>query len=436
MGAMRHHVLFSLLSLASLGVACAMQTSHRASDILRSQLADDWKYWMTQYPEMATAFGFPGQNARWTDYSQALVDERTRYLKKSLERLSTIDPAQLAAADQVNYNLYRDLVETAVKGLDFHNDAVPIRGVIPHNLLMPINQLEGIQQDIPHVLALMPASTREDYENIISRLQKVGSLVDQTIALMEQGLALNMTPPKITLRDVPGQLEAQIVADPLKSPMLAAFTAWPAAIAEADRAPLAKRATDQYQQSVAPAFRKLHDFLTTRYLPACRETTGVNGLPNGAAMYAYNVGWHTTTHKSPEEIHEIGLAEVQRIRAAMDDILAFAELERFARLKLQHFSSGMTARLAYAVAFHAVQDVLILDEIFAVGDARFRARCQDRYQALIAAGHTVLLVTHDRGFVGFCNRVLLLEGGRIVMEDTPEQIWKEHLRLLEEPAPR
>ncbi|PYR24423.1 MAG: hypothetical protein DMF92_22730, partial [Acidobacteria bacterium] len=127
---MRHHVLFSILSLASLGVACAMQTSHRASDILRSQLADDWKYWMTQYPEMATAFGFPGQNARWTDYSQALVDERTRYLKKSLERLSTIDPAQLAAADQVNYNLYRDLVETAVKGLDFHNDAVPIRGVI------------------------------------------------------------------------------------------------------------------------------------------------------------------------------------------------------------------------------------------------------------------------------------------------------------------
>ena len=352
---MRHQWLLSLLSVASLGVACAMQTSHRASDILRSQLADDWKYWMTQYPELATAFGFPGQNARWTDYSQALVDERTRYLKKSLERLSTIDPAQLAAADQVNYNLYRDLVETAVKGLDFHNDAVPIRGVIPHNLLMPINQLEGIQQDIPHVLALMPASTREDYENIISRLQKVGSLVDQTIALMEQGLALNMTPPKITLRDVPGQLEAQIVADPLKSPMLAAFTAWPAAIAEADRAPLAKRATDQYQQSVAPAFRKLHDFLTTRYLPACRETTGVNGLPNGAAMYAYNVGWHTTTHKSPEEIHEIGLAEVQRIRAAMDEVMAasgskrsYADFVKFLRTSPQfYFKDAASLLTAY-----------------------------------------------------------------------------------------
>ena len=341
---MRHHLFLSLLSVASLGVACAMQTSHRAADALRSQLADDWKYWMTQYPELATSFGYPGQNARWTDYSQAVVDARARYLKKSLEQLSTIDSVQLGAGDQVNYNLYRDLVETAVNGLDFHNDAVPIRGVIPHNLLMPINQLEGIQQDIPHVLALMPASTREDYENIISRLQKVGSLVDQTIALMEQGLALNMTPPKITLRDVPGQLEAQIVADPLKSPMLAAFTAWPAAIAEADRAILAKRATDQYQQSVAPAFRKLHDFLTTRYLPACRETTGVNGLPNGVAMYTYNVGWHTTTHKSPEEIHEIGLAEVKRLRAAMDEVMAgsgfkgrYADFVKFLRTSPQFY---------------------------------------------------------------------------------------------------
>jgi uncharacterized protein (DUF885 family) len=352
---MRHHLLLSLLPVASLGVACAMQTSHRAADVLRSQLADDWKYWMTQYPELATSFGYPGQNARWTDYSQADVEARARYLKKSLEQLSSIDPAQLGAGDQVDYNLYRDLVETAVKGLDFHNDAVPIRGVIPHNLLMPINQLEGIQQDIPHVLALMPASTLEDYENIISRLQKVGPLVDQTIALMEQGLALNMTPPKITLRDVPGQLEAQIVADPLKSPMLAAFTTWPAAIAEADRATLVKRAADQYQQSVAPAFRKLHDFLTTRYLTACRETTGVNTLPNGAAMYAYNVGWHTTTRKSPEEIHEIGLAEVKRIRAAMDKVMvasgfkgSYADFVKFLRTSPQfYFKDAASLLVAY-----------------------------------------------------------------------------------------
>ena len=83
----------------------------------------------------------------------------------------------------------------------------------------------------------------------------------------------------------------------------------------------------------------------------------------------------------------------------MDEILAFAELERFANLKLKHYSSGMASRLGYAVAFEAVREVLVLDEIFAVGDAGFKARCEARYRELHAAGHTVVLVEPcaDRG---------------------------------------
>src|SRR2546430_13430459 len=81
---------------------------------------------------------------------------------------------------------------------------------------------------------------------------------------------------------------------------------------------------------------------------------------------------------------------LQQIRQSMDEILAFAELERFANLKLMHYSSGMSARLGYAVAFQAVREVLGLDEIFAVGDAGFRERCEERYQQLRSAGHTVI----------------------------------------------
>ena len=79
---------------------------------------------------------------------------------------------------------------------------------------------------------------------------------------------------------------------------------------------------------------------------------------------------------------------LREIRRSMDEILAFAELERFANLKLKHYSSGMSSRLAYAVAFQAVREVLVLDEIFAVGDAGFRARCEARYRELRALGHT------------------------------------------------
>ena len=144
---------------------------------------------MAQYPETATAVGYPGQNARWTDYSQAAIDARAAHLRSSVQRIAKVDRARLDADDQISYDLYRELLETAAQGLDFHNDAMPIRGVVPHNLRMPMNQLEGVQQDVPNAIAQMPTATRADYENIIARLEAVGPLVDQTIALMEQGLA-------------------------------------------------------------------------------------------------------------------------------------------------------------------------------------------------------------------------------------------------------
>jgi uncharacterized protein (DUF885 family) len=281
---------------------------------------------MTQYPEFATIAGYPGQNARWTDYSQTAIDARTAYLRTSLERLSATARDRLAPDQQLNYDLYRDLLQTAVEGLQFHNDAIPFRSVIPHNLMMPVNQLEGIQQDIPRVIGAMPAATREDYENIVSRLQGIGPLVEQTIALMERGLAAGMTPPSIAVRELPGQVAGQIVADPRQSPMLAAFSQWPATVAEGDRSGLEARATAAYEESARPAFQKLHDFLVTRYLPACRQTTDASSLPNGATLYAYNVRWHTTTSLTPRLIHDIGQSEVKRIRTEMDKVISSSGL--------------------------------------------------------------------------------------------------------------
>jgi ABC-type polysaccharide/polyol phosphate transport system ATPase subunit len=122
------------------------------------------------------------------------------------------------------------------------------------------------------------------------------------------------------------------------------------------------------------------------------------------------------------------------IRERMDAVLAFAELERFAHLKLKHYSSGMAARLGYAVAFEAVRELLVLDEIFAVGDAGFRAKCEARYRELRAAGHTVLLVSPAVPIVTeFCTRVLLIEGGRVVEEGSPSDIAQRYVDLLVSP---
>jgi ABC-type polysaccharide/polyol phosphate transport system ATPase subunit len=124
----------------------------------------------------------------------------------------------------------------------------------------------------------------------------------------------------------------------------------------------------------------------------------------------------------------LSLREVHR---ELDEILQFAELERFARLKLQHFSSGMVARLAYSVAFKAVRDILLLDEIFAVGDAGFRARCEERYRELAAAGHTVLLVSHDPNVVTeLCDRALLIDGGGLVMDGPAPEVAQAYLQMM------
>jgi ABC-2 type transport system ATP-binding protein len=122
---------------------------------------------------------------------------------------------------------------------------------------------------------------------------------------------------------------------------------------------------------------------------------------------------------------------LREIRRSVDEVLAFAEVERFAHLKLAHYSSGMASRLAYAVAFRAVREVLVLDEIFAVGDAGFRQRCEERYRQLHAGGHTMLLVSHDPRIISaFCTRALLLDGGRIVMDGPASDVAERYVSML------
>jgi ABC-type polysaccharide/polyol phosphate transport system ATPase subunit len=126
---------------------------------------------------------------------------------------------------------------------------------------------------------------------------------------------------------------------------------------------------------------------------------------------------------------------LRQIRRGMDEILAFAELERFANLKLAHYSSGMSARLGYAVAFQAVREVLILDEIFSVGDAGFRERCEERYRELRSAGHAVIMVSHDPRIIStFCDRAVLLDGGRIVMDGNASDVADRYVSMLVRPS--
>ena len=154
------------------------------------------------------------------------------------------------------------------------------------------------------------------------------------------------------------------------------------------------------------------------------------------AILELGVGWNPELD-AIDNIFLLGSAmgmTLREIRVGIDEILSFAELERFANLKVGHYSSGMASRLAYAVAFKAVREILILDEIFAVGDASFRARCEERYRALRAAGHTIIIVSHSPQVTGeFCDRAILIEAGRVWSEGPANAIADEYLSLLAQP---
>jgi uncharacterized protein (DUF885 family) len=307
---------------SSTGDSRATPAQAEATRKFRSYLDADWKRWMQEYPEIATLVGYPGQNNRWTDDSPAGIDRRKKHLAESFVELKALLREALPASEQLHYDLYQQLLATSEEGLQYGDDPFPFRFVVPRSLWMPINQMEGIQQDAASTLENTPHQSVADYEIIVQRLRALPASVQQQIALLQAGLAKGYTPPRIALRDVPKQIADLIPADPMASALLQTFTEFPAAFPEAERVRLIDEAKETYTANVAPAFQKLHDYFASTYLPACRENIAATSLPNGAAAYAFQVGWQTTTNLTPQQIHEIGLSEVRRIRAEMDKVIA------------------------------------------------------------------------------------------------------------------
>jgi len=288
----------------------------------RAYLDADWKRWMEEYPDVATQVGYPGQDARWTDDSPAGIERRKKHLFESIGQVKQIHRDALPDGEKLNFDLYSQLLETSEEGLKYGDDPLPFRFVVPRSLWMPMNQMEGIQQGAADALESTPHHSVAEYEIILERMKALPASVDQQIDLLKEGLKRGYTPPKITMRDVPKQIADLIPTDPMASALLQPFTEFPAAFSDADKSRLTDQAKKIYTSSLAPAFQRLHDYVATTYVPACRDNIAATSLSNGAAAYAFHVHWQTTTDLTPAQIHEIGLSEVKRIRAEMDKIIA------------------------------------------------------------------------------------------------------------------
>lgn len=300
-------VCATLFSIIFLNVPLAAAQS--PSESFHKLLDEEWAWQLREFPEFATYTGAPDGNDRWTDMSREAIEARKTHARETLDRVRAIDRAALDPADRINYDLFRKDLEETVESFRFPDE------------LLPVNQLSGVQQDLAQTLSNAPARTVKDYENLIARIEAAGNRIDQETALMQWGLELSLTPPAISIRDVPDQVQAQIVNDPLQSPMLVPFTDIPDSIPAADRDRLTATAQKAYTEHARPAFQRMHTFLVNDYLPKAREAIGLGALPNGDAWYAFNARVTTTTTLTPQQIHELGLSEVKRIRAEMDKVI-------------------------------------------------------------------------------------------------------------------
>lgn len=293
---------------------------------------EEWIYQLETFPEFATSVGYPGQNHRWTDYSFEALEAHERHQRQLLEKLRTIERGSLSERDRLNYDLFRRDLELEIEGQQFPSE------------LLPITQMRGIQQGAVNTLTRMPIRTAKDYKDILARIRGIEDWVDQTIALLRRGLEEGVTPPKITLRDVPNQFTSLSRGVLENNPLWTPFEDLPETISPPDRERILEEGRRAIRQHAAPAFKTLDMFFASEYLPDTTESIAATDRPDGEDWYAYLVRVMTTTNMTPKEIHELGLSEVKRIRAEMDRVIeesgfegSFEEFTEFLRTDPQFY---------------------------------------------------------------------------------------------------
>jgi len=243
------------------------------------------------------------------EYQAATTALESRYR----DAVAAIDPATLDQGAQLTREMFL-----------YNRDRALERYRYP-NRLLPISQFDGGMSTYIAIFgaggSAQPFASVADHDRWLSRARKYPQWVDGAIAAMREGMAKGVVHPRVVMAKVIPQLEALIAPDEESSvffgPVALISADWPAA--ERERLLRGYRVLIEFELN--PAFRRLADFVRDEYLPACRDTVGWNALPDGAAWYASEVRQQTTTTMTPAEIHAIGLAEVARIRAGMEDVM-------------------------------------------------------------------------------------------------------------------
>ncbi len=274
----------------------------------------EWELGLKEAPTFATHLGDKRYDHLWPDASFAAIQRRREHQKDVLRQLQSIPTDSLSPEDRINLALFRRQAESDIAGYPFDGH------------LMPLDMRGGIQDEgsVADVIAFDAVS---DYEAWLARMKAFPVYMDQTIELLKEGIRQKIVQPQIVMQRVPAQIKRQIVDDPTESLFYKPFKSFPADISQADKERLQKAAQDAVREHIVPAYKKFAEFFAKEYQPNCFTGVGAWRLPQGEAYYAHCAKLFTTTTLTPDEIHEIGLKEVARIRAEMERIKTQVKFE-------------------------------------------------------------------------------------------------------------
>jgi len=301
--------------------ACATSTSVSQSDAVSTdrqfeQIADAaWEFNRMQNPSYAARNGEPEQAGKLMDDSPEALAARYEARKRYYEQIAQIDASSLSAENQINRDMIMYALKNQLSAYEYNMHYTPLTNETgPHNRLSYI--ANGVQ-----------IRSEEDAQNYLSRLSQIPGAFEQYIADMRAGIAAGITQPAVVLYGMPDSIRAYVKQDPTESifyePIAAAKAHLPA---DAYRR-LELEAQSLISMEVNPAYLSFHDFMVNDYIPNARTEIAAVNLPNGEEFYANRVKHYTTTDLSPQEIHDIGLVEVARIRAEMEAIIEAVEFD-------------------------------------------------------------------------------------------------------------
>jgi len=275
---------------------------------LNALLAEQWQHTLQNSPEFATILGDLRYNDRWSDASLAHQAAEYKVTQDFLKRFEAIDTSGFADSDKLNQQLMVRQLKDSLRGYELKLYE------------MPLDQMSGVHIALAGFVSSIPFNSTKEYDDYLARLKAVPKLFDQVTAVARQGMADKMMPPKYLLEKVVKQIASiekpagmdSVFAEPLKH--------FPKSVSAADQKRLHDAILAAIDHDVRPAYAKLGKFVAVDYAPHGRSQPGVWDLPNGEAIYRFDVEQMTTTHETPQQIHEIGLAEVKRIEGEMTKI--------------------------------------------------------------------------------------------------------------------